>query len=346
MIGAEGETVMDAQKFPPPELGSYMPFTLSIATMNAGNGKRGKEALQSAMDRMVRLSSPGAGIIGFQELPPDDAISLQATLPSHWEMKTFPNKTDEKLSMAVAYDTSRLRLEGKVHTFFLPQISKWHRLYEFPRRKVALKREAQIVHFTLVDDPKVHIVLVNAHLSARGFLKQRRKEMDLAMEELRIFMQERELVYKDSDMPFADKTVAAYVIGDFNTSGAVGSKRSQRQIKGLQLFESGFTKLNDWLSPTSNVISSAVHKAHDIWGDQTFRVTQRVEENARRGIRRERLLARALKFADQHRDHVFGKLYGLEENEVLESQVFGPPHHPRESDHYMVFTGSVLKKAA
>ena len=320
------------------------PFQLSIATFNAGNGKRGIEGLKSAMDRMVSMSSPGAGILGFQELPPRFAGELANNLPEHWEIRQFPNPTDSNLSMAIGFDSSQLELQNRIDQFVLPPLSAFHNAIEFPKRKEPLQREAQILHFVLKTDPLTHIIFANAHLSVRGRMAQRQQEMDVVMAHVRDFMQEEGLVDRATDESLPGIHTAVYIVGDFNTPGRVGSKRNIRHVASLQLFEQGFSKLNDHLEATSNVLSSVLHKAHDVMGDQALDMAKRIGTSIRRGQRQTQLLEHALKLSQQHRDHIFGKLYGLTEDEELEKRVFSPPEHPRESDHFMVFAGSMLRK--
>ncbi len=319
------------------------PFKISVATFNVGNNKRGLQGLPHAIERMVQFSQNGPGIIGFQEIPPESATALKEKLPNGWDIRKFNNPTDPDLGMAIVYDASRLVLQN-ADRFPLQQIPAWHRIYEIPRREQPLQREAQIFHFSLREDPSVHIVLANAHLSVKGYLTQRQKEMTDVMEHLQAFMHHEQLVDTKTDQPLTNTSVAAYVIGDFNTPGRVGSERNKRQIEGLGLSDWGFKKLNDLLEPTSNALSSILHKAHDVMGDSVFELAGQMGENARKTLRRQKILSTLIDIAQQHRDHIFGKLYGLEESEESENMVFSPPEHPRDSDHFMVFAGLVLQK--
>ncbi|MDE2589933.1 MAG: hypothetical protein KGL95_09755 [Patescibacteria group bacterium] len=344
MIAMEGGSRGIPESLPIVENGGSRPFTLSVATFNVGNGKRGPEALRKAMDRMVQLSAGGPGIIGFQEMPPRSAVELNMQLPQHWGMRHFINPTDPDLSMAVAFDVSQLQLASDVESVSLAPLLSWHRHLEIPHRPEPLRREAQIFHFTLTEDPSVHIVFVNTHLSVRGKLPQRQKEMDEVMTHVSAFMHREGLLDAETDTVMPGSAIATYIVGDFNTPGRVGSKRNQRQTERLQLFEQGFEKLNDRLDPTSNTLSSMLHFAHTFTGDKALEWAKRVGERARRGVRQRQLFEAVIESAQQHRDHIFSKLYGLTRQENWENKVFGPPEHPRESDHFMVFTGSVLAR--
>lgn len=346
MSGAEGVQRSSPDMHLSTERGSNRPFTLSVATFNVGNGKRGPGALHTALNRMTELSLGGPGIIGFQEIPPRSAVELNLQLPEHWGMRHFINPTDPQLSMGVAFDVSQLDLVQSVEQFSHEPISSWHRHIEFPKREVPLQRETQLLHFTLKEDPSVHIVVANAHLSVRGHGVQRQKEMDEVMVRLGSFMQKEGLVDEATDMVVPGVSLAVYVLGDFNTPGRVGSVRNKRETERLQLFEQGFTKLNDWLDPTSNVLSSILHKAHDVLGDSALKTAAHIGKRARRGLRTQKLFSAIVDLSQQHRDHIFSKLYGLKRQENLENKVFGLPHHPIESDHFMVFTGSVLAKTS
>lgn len=328
-----------------PEIEDMQTFGISVGTLNAGNGKRGTEVLRQAMERMVALSSPGAGIIGFQEIPLDSAEALENSLPSTWSIHSHPNPTDPDLSMAVAYDLSKLELQEEPKKVVLPPLPRWLQFFQFPRRETPLEREAHIFHFTRREDPDTHVVLVNGHLSVLGFLKQRKIEVDAIMAELCIFLHNQGLVNAQTDEAFPGQRVSVYFIGDFNTPGRVGSKRNEKQIRGLQLFEKGFVKLNDRLEATSNALSSALHKAHDI-KEEAFEVAENIRDSIRRSPFQRKLLEVALSLAAQHRDHIFNKLYGLEHKQEVEQTIFAPSEHPMASDHYLVLTGSALQKVS
>lgn len=305
------------------------PFEVSVITFNAGNLKRGEKLFREAVEGMVGSCSTSAGIIGFQEISTEAMPLLQQSLPSGWAVKAYPNPTDPMLSMAVAYDGKKLQLHGDKE-ITLPLLPEIHRRYDYPKREQPLERKAQFLHFTSLTDPATHVVLTNAHLSAKGFSRHRQEQMQFARNELDSFVS-REGLHEGKD------AFVTFLIGDLNTAGPVGTIRNRRQTRRmLQILGEEFVKLNNLLEPTSNVFSSILHKADDIIGTRAFDAAENILASPlRRGARvyaaTEYIIERV---GGQHRDHIFMRR-GLhfEEARQTSAHILRSPGAIRASDH-------------
>lgn len=346
---AEGGRGNRVNSQPSTEKGSNISFDISVATFNAGNGKRGRQAVMRATQKMLDFSQikQGPAIIGFQEIPPQEKVGkdigsmldIDNVLRQYpnWQLLSFPNPTQDHsdYSMAIAYDSSYLHTEN-VFKIPLPPLPSVHTIFDFPPRETPLQREAQAVHFTLTSDPYIHIFLVNAHLSVKGRLKQRGQEIATILDSVSEFI-ESENVNLDTDF------VAQFLIGDLNTAGRIGSKRNLRQTEGLRLEESGFRKLNNRFVTTSNFFSNTLHFAHNIVGDKAFDLASKfyIPQTARRA---KRVAERLLAYGDQHRDHIFLALSSLREQSETEDATFERSGQPPDSDHFAVAVRSTLSR--
>lgn len=349
------------------EHGSNTPFTVSVCTFNAGNGLRGKTAIRNAVREMVEFCGRGRGpgIIGFQEIPIRQEQAGQATIDdvtdelalsnASWRVLPFENTSFkgtsfegkfQKFSMAIAYDSHQLIQRGLPTEVILPEVispPRWHRYRNLNREETpVIERRTQFVHFTPTDkmNSNVHIIVVNNHLSPIGGHEQREMEMRFINDNLTKF------IAKQGNNVDTEK-LAIFVIGDLNTAGRVGSRRSARQLAGIhEAIGEGFEKLNDPLEGTSSVFSSAYHYAKGVrptfsWPEKLFYKTEFERRNA--------LVQRAMQWmhnmGEQHRDHVFMELHHLEKD-TSQARVIGKLGERPHSDHRIVATQATLRKTS